>query len=255
MAEKIRLQKFLSACGVASRRQAEVMIADGKVKVNGRIAQIGDSVHPYADVVEIGQKRVRPEKERKYIMLYKPRGFVTSMNDDKGRKDITMLIEDVGTRVYPVGRLDRNSEGLLLLTNDGDFANMMMHPRCHVPKTYRVTVRPPFSDDALASLSQGVVLDDGYKTQPADVSVVVNEDTRVVLNITIYEGKNRQIRRMCEALSLELIRLKRIAIGEVRLGMLPQGKWRELSDLEIRSLYSSSKRDFKSGTVNKRKRR
>ena len=152
-----------------------------------------------------------------------------------------MLVANVGERVFPIGRLDKNSEGLLLFTNDGSFANMLSHPRCHVPKTYRVTIRPPFDDAQLHTLISGVRLDDGYVTQPADVSVAVAEDTRVVLLMTIYEGKNRQIRRMCEALGLDLIRLKRIAIGNLRLGMLPQGKWRDLSEQEVRDLYSAAK--------------
>ncbi|MBQ2676522.1 MAG: rRNA pseudouridine synthase [Clostridia bacterium] len=240
-----RLQKYLSRCGVASRRKAEEMIAAGKVKINGRPAGIGDKINPRKDVVTIGTQRIKPQSQRKYIMLHKPRGFVTTMNDEFDRKCITMLTDDVGERVYPVGRLDKNSEGLLLLTNDGEFANMMMHPSCHVPKTYRVTVRPPMSDVQLSSLINGVKLDDGYVTQPADVTISLQEDNRIVLIMTIYEGKNRQIRRMCESVGLQLIRLKRIAIGEVRLGMLPQGKWRDLSDTEIRSLYSASKRQTK----------
>ena len=178
-------------------------------------------------------------------MLHKPRGFVTTMSDEFDRKCITMLIEDVNERVYPVGRLDKNSEGLLLLTNDGEFANMMAHPRTHVPKTYRVTVRPPVSDAQLSSLINGTKLDDGYVTKPAEVQVVQNEENRVVLLMTIFEGKNRQIRRMCEALDIELIRLKRVAIGEIRLGMLPQGKYRDLTEQEIRSLYSEAKRSKK----------
>ena len=153
-----------------------------------------------------------------------------------------MLIEDVGERVYPVGRLDKDSEGLLLFTNDGEFANYMAHPRCHIPKTYRVTVRPPMNDEQLNSLISGVTLDDGYKTQPAEVTIALNEPNRIVLLITIHEGKNRQIRRMCEAVGLELIRLKRISIGQLRLGMLPQGKWRELTENEVRTLYSDAKR-------------
>ena len=165
-----------------------------------------------------------------------------------------MLISDIPDRVYPVGRLDKQSEGLLLLTNDGGFANMMMHPRMHVPKTYRVTVRPPLTDEQLLKLMEGVVLDDGYKTLPAEVTVSQSEESRIVVMITIHEGKNRQIRRMCEAVGLELIRLKRIAIGDVRLGMLPQGKWRDLTEQEIRSLYSNAKRETTPKNKTKKRR-
>ena len=237
----IRLQKFLSQYGVSSRRAAEQLILQGKVLVNGRPVQLGCKIHPKKDIVLVNGKRIDMHKTRRYIMLYKPRGFVTTMHDELGRKSVDMLVANVGERVFPIGRLDKNSEGLLLFTNDGSFANMLSHPRCHVPKTYRVTIRPPFDDAQLHTLISGVRLDDGYVTQPADVSVAVAEDTRVVLLMTIYEGKNRQIRRMCEALGLDLIRLKRIAIGNLRLGMLPQGKWRDLSEQEVRDLYSAAK--------------
>ena len=239
---KIRLQKYLSQCGVSSRRKAEQLIADGKVRVNGRCVEVGTKIDPKRDVVTIDKQRIRPSKVRRYIMLHKPRGFVTTLKDELGRKSVDMLISDVGERVYPVGRLDKDSEGLLLFTNDGEFANYMAHPRCHIPKTYRVTVRPPMSDEQLNTLITGVTLDDGYKTMPAEVTIALNEQNRIVLLITISEGKNRQIRRMCEAVGLELIRLKRISIGQLRLGMLPQGKLREVTEMEIRTLYSDAKR-------------
>ena len=253
--KELRLQKFMSECGVCSRRKAEELILNSKVKVNGKIANLGDKVHPYKDKVEVQGKLIKRKKEKRYIMLHKPRGFVTTMSDEMGRKDITMLIEDIEERVYPVGRLDKNSEGLLLLTNDGEFANMMAHPKTHVPKTYRVTVRPPVTDEMLNSLINGVKLDDGYVTAPAEASIVQTEENRIVIMMTIFEGKNRQIRRMCEALGIELIRLKRIAIGEIRLGMLPQGKWRDLKEQEIRSLYSEAKRQTTPKTSNKKGRR
>lgn len=254
--KELRLQKFMSECGVCSRRKAEELILQGKVKVNGKIANLGDKVHPYRDKVEVQGKLIKRQKEKRYIMLHKPRGFVTTLSDEMGRKDITMLTEDIGERVYPVGRLDKNSEGLLLLTNDGEFANMMAHPRTHVPKTYRVTVRPPVTDEMLNSLITGVKLDDGYITAPAEAQIVQSEDNRIVILMTIFEGKNRQIRRMCETLGIELIRLKRIAIGDLRLGMLPQGKWRDLSEQEVRSLYSEAKRQAipKAPTKKRRKR-
>lgn len=240
-----RLQKVIANSGVCSRRKAEELIMSGKVKVNNSLATIGQKINPFKDKVFVSGKLIKKTKEKRYIMLHKPRGFVTTMSDEFDRKCITMLIEDVNERVYPVGRLDKNSEGLLLLTNDGEFANMMAHPRTHVPKTYRVTVRPPVSDSQLSSLINGTKLDDGYVTKPAEVQVVQNEENRVVLLMTIFEGKNRQIRRMCEALDIELIRLKRVAVGEIRLGMLPQGKYRDLTEQEIRSLYSEAKRSKK----------
>lgn len=237
-----RLQKYLAQCGVASRRKAEELIASGKVKVNGRVASLGDKVNPHRDLITVSGKKVANRQQRKYIMLHKPRGFVTTMKDQFDRKDVTMLVKDLQTRVYPIGRLDKNSEGLLLMTNDGEFANLLMHPSSHVPKTYRVTVRPPMNDTQLATLTNGVKLDDGTVTQPAEVLIMAEEENRIVLQFTIYEGKNRQIRRMCEAVGLNLVRLKRTAIGDIRLGMLPQGKWRELNEKEVRSLYSAAKR-------------
>lgn len=250
--KELRLQKFMSECGVCSRRKSEELILQGKVKVNGKIANLGDKINPYKDKVEVQGKTIKRTKEKRYIMLHKPRGFVTTMSDEMGRKDITMLVNDIEERVYPIGRLDKNSEGLLILTNDGEFANLTAHPKTHIPKTYRVTVRPPITDEMLNSLITGVKLDDGYVTVPAEVQIVQSEDNRIVLLMTIYEGKNRQIRRMCEALNIELIRLKRIAVGEVRLGMLPQGKWRDLTEQEVRSLYSEAKRQSKPTQSNKK---
>lgn len=236
---KIRLQKFLSEAGVASRRKAETMIENGEVKVNGRRAQIGDSVDPKHDLVTVKGKRVERESEMRYILLHKPRGFVTTMEDELGRKCVTELVSDIKERVYPVGRLDRNSEGALLMTNDGEFANAMMHPSRHVPKTYRVTVRPGITEEQLTKLATGIEID-GRLTAPADVRVVTKEEGRVVLEIVLYEGRNREIRKMCEALGLETARLKRTAVGNVKLGMLPQGEWRDLTEIEIDKLYSQA---------------
>ncbi len=232
-----RLQKFLSECSVASRRKAEELIRQGRVRVNGRVAQIGDKVDPKKDDVTVNGKKVTVVKQKYYIMLNKPRGYVTTMSDELGRKCVRELVEDVGAAVYPVGRLDRDSEGLLLLTNDGEFANAVMHPRKHVPKTYRVTVRSSINDAQIEKLESGVDIEgDGRNTLPANVKVIEKSAGRSVLEITIYEGRNRQIRKMCEQVSLDVIRLKRNAIGSVKLGMLKVGKWRELTDDEVHRL-------------------
>lgn len=236
---EIRLQKYLAECGVASRRKAEELIAQNKVKVNGHPVKIGDKVNPRKDLVTVNGKKVSKVTEKHYIMLYKPRGFVTTVSDEMGRKTVMDLVSDVKTRLYPVGRLDKDSEGLLLLTNDGDFANAMTHPRQHVSKTYRVTVRPSISDKQLLAFEDGMDLD-GTMTQPVEASVVTKEEGRVVLELVLHEGRNRQIRRMCEALELEVARLKRTAFGPLKMGMLQQGKWRELTDAEVKKLLHAA---------------
>lgn len=234
MAE-VRLQKFLAESGVASRRKSEELIEQGKVKVNGKLASIGDKIDPKKDTVTVSGKKIVKTKTFTYIVLHKPRGFITTMNDEMDRKCVAELIKDVPGRVYPVGRLDRDSEGMLLFTNDGAFANAMTHPTKHVPKTYRVTVRPSITEDQITALTQGVIIDD-RKTAPAEVHVVTKEEGRVVLEIILYEGRNRQIRKMCEEVGLEVARLKRTAIGSIKLGMLKQGAWRNLTDDEVRKL-------------------
>ncbi|MBQ0136054.1 MAG: rRNA pseudouridine synthase [Oscillospiraceae bacterium] len=237
---KIRLQKYMAESGIASRRKSEELIAAGKVKVNGKVASIGDKVDPDKDKVEVAGQKVQKEAELKYIMLNKPRGFITTMSDEMNRKCVAELISDIPVRVYPVGRLDKDSEGLLLLTNDGEFANNMTHPSRHVPKTYRVTVRPAINEDILNNLMTGIMID-GKMTLPADVRVLSQEPNRVVLEIVICEGRNRQIRKMCEDQGLTVARLKRIAIGPVKLGMLKQGEWRELTPQELKSLRQANK--------------
>lgn len=234
-----RLQKFLSECSVASRRKSEELIKQGKVKVNGKVASLGDKVDPKKDTVTVSGKKVIAVKQKYYIMLNKPRGYVTTMSDELGRKCVEELVSDVGATVYPVGRLDRDSEGLLLLTNDGAFANAVMHPRKHVPKTYRVTLRSDVSKEQVEKLENGVDIEhDGRETLPAEVRILEKSAERSVLEITIYEGRNRQIRKMCENVGLEVIRLKRNAVGSIKLGMLKVGKWRELTDDEVHRLQS-----------------
>lgn len=238
--EKIRIQKLLSDAGFCSRRRAEALIAAGQVKCNGRPVKIGDKAAK-TDLLTVNGERVNiPRKaSHRYIMLNKPRGYVTTLSDEQGRRCVTDLLTDVGERVYPIGRLDRNSEGLLLFTNDGAFANGIMHPSRQVAKTYRVTVRPPLSEEQLTQMSAGVTLDDGFKTAPANIVTQVIEPERIVLLITIHEGKKREIRRMCEAVGLEVARLRRISIGPVKLGMLKPGEWRDLTAEELRALRTA----------------
>lgn len=232
---KVRLQKFLAESGVASRRKSEELIDQGKVKVNGNIAQIGDKINPKKDTVTVNGKKIVKQKSHTYIMLHKPRGFITTMNDEMDRKCVAQLIKDVPGRVYPVGRLDRDSEGMLLFTNDGEFANAMTHPTRHVPKTYRVTVRPSVNEEQITKLTTGIMIDDRM-TSPCEVRIVTREEGRVVLEIILHEGRNRQIRKMCEEVGLEVARLKRTAIGSIKLGMLKQGDYRELTEDEVRKL-------------------
>ncbi|MGN1114657.1 MAG: pseudouridine synthase [Oscillospiraceae bacterium] len=238
--EKIRIQKIMADSGLCSRRKAEELIAAGKVTVNGRPCKLGDKAFPNKDLIAVSGDpiRVKRRKQLHYIMLNKPRGYVTTVNDEYGRKCVMDLLKDVPDRVYPIGRLDRNSEGLLLFTNDGKFANEVMHPSHHVSKTYRVTVRPDINDEQLVKLSEGVVID-GRRTQPATVLVLDKQPGRVVLQITIHEGRNRQIRKMCESVGLEVARLKRNSIGPLKLGMLQPGEHRELTPEELRAIRTA----------------
>lgn len=235
---KIRIQKYLSANGIASRRKAEQMVAEGLVMINNRKAEIGDKVTPGQDKIFVNNKKITPNREKKrYIMLNKPRGYITTLHDEKNRKCVLELIGEIKERIYPVGRLDRDSEGLLIMTNDGEFANEIMHPSKHVQKTYRVTLHSAFTDYHLAKFCTGVRID-GYMTAPAKARVILEEKERTVIEVTICEGKNRQIRRMCEAMNLNVARLKRVSVGGVRLGGLPVGKWRNLSIDEVNKLLS-----------------
>lgn len=235
-----RIQKIIADSGFCSRRKAEQFITESRVKVNGHPALIGQKVNPNQDIITIDNERILYDrkKEHTYLIMNKPRGFLTAMSDDRGRRCITDLLPQMQQRVFPVGRLDLNSEGLLLFTDDGRFSNQMMHPSHEVSKTYRVTARPDITDEQAAKLSEGVYLD-GRKTSPAEVRVLTKEPNRVVLEIVIREGRNRQVRRMCEAVGLEVARLKRTAIGPIRLGMLKPGATRELTKEELNAIRTA----------------
>lgn len=241
---QIRIQKVMADQGLCSRRAAEQIIREGRVKVNGHPAGLGDKMDPARDLLSVDGERVQIPKKQEYhyLMLHKPRGYVTTTSDELGRKTVMDLVADYPVRLFPVGRLDRESEGLLLLTNDGEFANLMMHPSHGVSKLYRVTVRPRAGEAQLVALSEGVTLDDGARTQPAVISVAADEPGRTVLEMTIKEGKNREIRRMCEAVGLEVIRLRRSAVGAVKLGMLAPGSYRELTKSELNALRAAAQR-------------
>jgi len=228
-----RLQKILSRYGVASRRKAEQMIVDGRVRINGNTARLGDMAEE-DDVIEVDGIRLRKEPPRLYIMLNKPRGYVTTLQDEKGRKNVSELVGDCGQRVYPVGRLDMYSEGLLLLTNDGALANQMMHPRGKIQKVYQVWVNG-YRDAVMELLCSSIEID-GRKTKPAKVNKCWEQDGTALLEFTIYEGRNRQIRRLCEHAGVTVTRLRRVQEGGLKLGDLAVGKWRYLEDDEILEL-------------------
>lgn len=239
-----RIQKVMAEQGLCSRRAAEQIIREGRVKVNGHPASVGDKMDIARDTLMVDNQRIRLMKKQEYhyLMLHKPRGFVTTTSDEKGRKTVMDLIKNYPVRMFPVGRLDKDSEGLLLLTNDGEFANLMIHPSHGVSKLYRVTVRPRAQEQQIIQLSTGITLDDGTVTQPAVINVVVDEPGRTVMEMTIKEGKNRQIRRMCEAVGLQVIRLRRNSMGAVKLGMLQPGQYRELTKSELIALRTAAQK-------------
>ena len=229
-----RLQKILSARGVCSRRKAEELIQAGRVRCNGTVAALGDSADPDIDEILVDGKPLPTPKEYVYIMLNKPRGYVTTLSDEKGRPNAAQLI-DCGTRVYPIGRLDMDSEGLLLFTNDGDFANRLMHPKHEVDKTYRVLV-DGFTEENLERLSKPIELD-GYVIRTPGVKLLrIRDRGQAQLLVTIHEGRNRQVRRMCAAAGMNVLRLQRISEGKVKLGNLEPGKWRHLTPAELAEL-------------------
>ena len=230
--ETVRIQKYLADCGVCSRRAAETAVSGGLVTVNGEPAGIGQKIDPETDLVCYEGRRVLPQSAQKhYVMLNKPRGVVCTAKDEKGRTPVTDLVKPVGVRLYPVGRLDMDSDGLLLLTDDGDFANRLTHPRHEIPKIYEVTFRAPLTGAQIEALSAPMELD-GYPLLPVGVRQLLPDK----LELTLWEGRNRQIRRMCELVGLKIARLSRVAVGKVRLGSLPAGKWRFLSAEEVQYL-------------------
>ena len=229
-----RIQKLISARGLASRRTAETWIQEGRVTVNGVTARLGDTADPRQDTILLDGKPLPEGRAGVYILLHKPRGYVTTLSDEKGRPNAAQLVEDCGVRVYPVGRLDMDSEGLLLFTNDGEFANALMHPRREVKKTYDVWVSG-YVPGAEIRLSRPIELD-GYIIRRPQVKLVKAEGSRARFRIVIHEGRNRQIRRMCQAAGMTVIRLRRIQEGSLTLGSLPTGKWRYLTEEEVRRL-------------------
>lgn len=231
---KQRLQKILSDRGIASRRRAEELIRGGLVAVNGQIASLGDSADPDTDEITLAGKPIPAARGYIYLMLNKPRGYVTTLSDEKGRPTAASLVADCGQRVYPIGRLDMDSEGLLLFTNDGSFANRAMHPSHEIQKTYQVWVSG-FSQEGFQRLQEPVVLD-GYRIKPPKLKLLSVRNDRAELEITIHEGRNRQIRRMCQMAGMQVTRLKRIREGQLELGLLPLGKWRYLTEEEQKKI-------------------
>ena len=230
-----RLQKLLSGRGICSRRKAEEYINDGRVCVNGSVAKLGDSADPDVDEITLDGRPLPSANEYVYIMLNKPRGYVTTLSDEKGRKNAAQLVADCGTRVYPVGRLDMDSEGLLLFTNDGDFANLLMHPKHEGNKTYHVVVTD-YSPENLEKLAQPVTLD-GYTIRKPDVKLLkMLAERKALLSVTIHEGRNRQVRRMCDLAGMHVTRLIRMSEGALQLGNLQPGKWRYLTAAEVERL-------------------
>lgn len=239
--EPIRLQKFISDAGIMSRRAAEEEIKKGNVSVNGHVAELGMKIDPKKDVVTFKNKRISYERrEYTYIMINKPRGYLSSTSDDRGRKCVTDLISDVQARIYPVGRLDLISEGMLLLTDDGELKNRLTHPSHSLPKLYRVKVAEAVSETQYTTLTSPLIID-GYEIKPVAVSVGERDESGTVLKMTLLEGRNRQIRKMCEIAGLTVKRLSRVSIGTLKLNNLPVGKWRYLTPEEVDYLYKATK--------------
>lgn len=237
-----RLQKILSSAGITSRRAAEVMITEGRVSVNGvTVTELGSKADPETDRIAVDGKPVSIPKKKMYLLLHKPAGYVTTMSDPGGRPVITELIKGIPERLYPVGRLDFNTEGLLLLTNDGDWANRLAHPSHEVEKEYLVKIRGALSSEKIALLSGGIKLEDGM-TAPARIEIIRVLEKNVWFTITIHEGRYRQVRRMCEAAELPLVKLKRIRYGNILLGDLKAGEYRILDPAEAGMLAGTEKK-------------
>ena len=239
--EKIRLQKFIADAGLMSRRAAEDEIERGNVSVNGHVATIGMKINPASDIVTYKGKKIKYERrEHTYLMLNKPRGYLSSTTDDRGRKCVTDLLDGVSARVYPVGRLDMISEGMILLTDDGELKNRLTHPSHQIGKVYRVKVGGSVSDEQMEILTSPLVID-GYKIKPVEVNISSEDESGTVLKMTLFEGRNRQIRKMCEEAGLTVKRLSRVSIGNLKLDGLPVGKWRYLEDSEVEYLYKATR--------------
>jgi len=229
-----RLQKILSSCGAASRRKAEQLILERRVRVNGNTALLGDTADIEEDVIEVDGVRLKKQPEKVVLMLNKPRGYVCTLSDEKGRRNVAELVADCGVRVYPVGRLDLNSEGLLLLTNDGELANRLTHPKKEVDKVYLVWLSR-YIEGCEASIAQPIEID-GRATSPAKVETIAQSGETALLRVTIHEGRNRQIRRLCQRADVTVTRLRRVQEGPVSLGDLRPGQWRYLTEDEIAKL-------------------
>ena len=230
-----RLQKLIASSGLMSRRAAEEKIAAGQVTVNGVTASLGDRADPDADRILVDGKPLPPTGDKHYIMLNKPRGYVTTLRDEKGRRNVTELVSALSARLYPAGRLDMYSEGLLILTNDGDFANKLTHPSGNIGKTYHVWVRGENPEEKVALLRRPMEID-GYVTRGAQAELLAQFDDGALLAVTIYEGRNRQVRKMCEQAGMKVTKLLRVSEGPLRLGDLKSGQWRPLTSEEIRQV-------------------
>jgi pseudouridine synthase len=230
-----RLQKYIARCGIASRRKAEEIILQGNVKVNGIIVkELGSKISPEKDVVTVYNKRIQEKEEHIYIKLYKPEGYITTVKDQFNRKTVLDLV-NIKERIYPIGRLDYDTSGLLLLTDDGDLANKLMHPKYRIFKTYEADIKGSISEDSINILKNGILID-GYKTAPAKVKLINRSQKNTSVQISIHEGKNRQVRKMFEKIGHRVIKLKRISFGNINLGGLMEGQWIYLTDDEIKYL-------------------
>ncbi|NLC68232.1 MAG: rRNA pseudouridine synthase [Clostridiaceae bacterium] len=234
--QKTRLQKFIAMAGIASRRKAEELIRQGKVEVNNVLVK--EPWYPVGedDCVKVNGKRVFPEKKKVYIMLNKPEKYVSTVRDQFSRKTVLDLVSGVKERIYPVGRLDYNTAGLLLLTNDGEFANKLMHPSNEIEKTYVAEIEGFLDSEKIKKFEEGIIIDNNFKTSPAKLRILKRKARTYIVEIKIHEGKNRQVKKMCEAIGCPVINLKRTAIGNLNIGELPEGQWRHLTREEVQML-------------------